>query len=216
MPSKPPILIPQQVLCLVMECRTCYWTVYVEVTLSIGEQTRKHRCERKGSGKLRCWCRVRARPRDHWSLLCFFCFSFLRFSHNFIYGCNMFLYVNSWIIPETVESSLPSVTPASNCCGAGPWSSTRSVSENSMVLQFGNSLSSGRLCMRATYVTISRIIVLQPTKSFLNTVPSDPEVFMGIISSLSSHTYDIHLCRHTWENSCWFLHSLRESNTMSL
>ena len=34
------------------------------------------------------------------------------------------------IIPETVESSVLSVSPTSNCCGAGPWSSMRSVSEN--------------------------------------------------------------------------------------
>ena len=31
------------------------------------------------------------------------------------------------IIPETVESSVLSVSPASNCCGAGPWSSVPSV-----------------------------------------------------------------------------------------
>ena len=59
------------------------------------------------------------------------------------------------ITPETVESSVQSVSPASNYCGAGPWSSIRSVSENSTVLKLGNSPSSGKFCMRAPSITTS-------------------------------------------------------------
>ena len=45
MQSKPPILMPQQVLCPIVECRACCWTVNEEITPFIQKQTRKCDCE---------------------------------------------------------------------------------------------------------------------------------------------------------------------------
>ena len=49
---KPSVLVPQQVLCPVMQCGTRHRTVYVEITLSIGKQARKCHRKKVGSGKL--------------------------------------------------------------------------------------------------------------------------------------------------------------------
>ena len=100
MSSKPAVLIPQQVLCPIMECGTCYWTIDMKIAFSIWEQARESHCEKIWSGKLRSRSCVSAWPWDHWllsSLLGSFCFSFLRFRHNFIYGCfYLCLHIHSW------------------------------------------------------------------------------------------------------------------------
>ena len=154
MASKPPILVPRQVLCPVMQWRTGHWPVYVEIALSIGKQTRK--CHRKkvrsgkhagvvsvvgqgitGGSTLRCV--LSGSPSLDSDTTSFTAAS----------TCACTLTPGSGrITPETVESSVQSVSPASNCCGAGPWSSTRSVSENSTVLRLDNSPSSGKFCVR--------------------------------------------------------------------
>ena len=64
--SKCPILIPQQVLRPLMECRTCNLMVDVEITLSVRKQARKCHREKIGSVKLRCWTCVSVGPWYHW------------------------------------------------------------------------------------------------------------------------------------------------------
>ena len=124
--AKLPSLVPQQVLCPVMQCGTRHRTVYAEITLFIWEQARK--CHRKILGLVksdvsvvpmfgkgitgRCTFR-RASPAS--PSLSSETTSFMAASTR---ACT-FTPGSERIIPETVESSVLSVSLKSNCCGAG-------------------------------------------------------------------------------------------------